>query len=774
MNKEGEPQIAEPSPQEHARDTVVTQSMLENRRMLGGWMFAVTLIVVMSFLAASSLFRSSALEPEARNWEQSEWGGGVGASTTTEYASADGVLAVAGNLELEKTATDWYDEQWKFRAPVTISNTSGTALSDYQVKLVVAYEEGMQSSFDDLRFTTDDGLSLPFWIQQVTDEEEAIVWVRATEVPVGESELLMYYGNSAVVTTSSGNSTFLFFDDMESFTRWEEYEGGEVVQSSEQTTSNAFAAKKEDGESEGGATASLGTTLSSGIALDFATNRASGYAGGDSDRIGLLNSDDEGYGWNVDHSTSELGVDQQTIKTNKNKTTIQNTVKGAQSVADQLDTWVDGTVQFYESEVVSQYSVDGTVLASATLHNPANSNFTKAYILGGHDYWVDDLRIRKIAEQEPVATVLTAESLYEESGTLESAIFDVDEEGLLQYGSLAYQTTLPAGTEVRVRTGATLSMAGAPAFATCAPVATGAALSGSSCVDDEHQFVQYQVSLENTAGASPIFSSITIAYLVEVADTVVSEATPAPTSAPTPIATPAPSPTPTPVPTTTPTPTASPTTEGTPSPTPSPSVTPGGSPTASPTLPAEEGGEGESQEVGLGGSVSNGGDSDGGSEAASENTVEAPGVVTVDLSANDSQNAQTEVVSDEPAVTEQQSESGEVGVVRTEDTESPAAKSKNSKELQQRTADVQGESDDTSFWRRLFGGNTDDSNQKEEERVLRVRKGEPLLDRSLVPVLILALVVLIILGSMYAVFHARTHHAEKPKKITPKKKKSSK
>ncbi|MFA6131510.1 MAG: DUF2341 domain-containing protein [Patescibacteria group bacterium] len=105
------------------------------------------------------------------------------------------------------------------RKEITITNTTATELTNYQVKLNVLYDSDMQADFDDIRFASSDGsTSIDFWLESKTDSSKAIVWV---EVPtIGASTtatIYMYYGNTSVSSASNGANTFDFFDDFESY-----------------------------------------------------------------------------------------------------------------------------------------------------------------------------------------------------------------------------------------------------------------------------------------------------------------------------------------------------------------------------------------------------------------------------------------------------------------------------------------------------------------------------------------------------------------------------
>ncbi len=97
------------------------------------------------------------------------------------------------------------------RQPITINSAS--ALTDYQVKLTVAYDTDMQPDFDDLRFTSSDGTTeLSYWLESKTDSTSAIVWVKTPTLASGDNTLYLYYGNASATTASNGDNVFSFFD----------------------------------------------------------------------------------------------------------------------------------------------------------------------------------------------------------------------------------------------------------------------------------------------------------------------------------------------------------------------------------------------------------------------------------------------------------------------------------------------------------------------------------------------------------------------------------
>ncbi len=108
----------------------------------------------------------------------------------------------------------WYDFAWQYRKPITINNSSGGALTDYQVQVTIDTEtpigEGkMQSNGADIRFTQlIDGTTLSYWIQSGINTDSTEIWVKVPTIPTGSSDIYIYYGNSGASAVSSLSNTF--------------------------------------------------------------------------------------------------------------------------------------------------------------------------------------------------------------------------------------------------------------------------------------------------------------------------------------------------------------------------------------------------------------------------------------------------------------------------------------------------------------------------------------------------------------------------------------
>ena len=113
---------------------------------------------------------------------------------------------------------------WAYRRAITITEQSGSDLTDYQVRI-----ELNSSNFDfskanadgsDIRFTKDDGETLlPHWIEKWdSSNQQAVVWVKVPSIPANSDvTIYMYYGNSRAVSESDGEAVFEFFDDFDTF-----------------------------------------------------------------------------------------------------------------------------------------------------------------------------------------------------------------------------------------------------------------------------------------------------------------------------------------------------------------------------------------------------------------------------------------------------------------------------------------------------------------------------------------------------------------------------
>ncbi len=93
--------------------------------------------------------------------------------------------------------TEYGNNGWTKKRGITITENSGTQLSDYPILLNIPFSSGMKSDFSDLRFENDANFAhLPYWIENKVDYSYAKVWVKVPSIPAkGSKQITMHYGN---------------------------------------------------------------------------------------------------------------------------------------------------------------------------------------------------------------------------------------------------------------------------------------------------------------------------------------------------------------------------------------------------------------------------------------------------------------------------------------------------------------------------------------------------------------------------------------------------
>ncbi len=139
------------------------------------------------------------------------------------------------------TDTSGWLSGWMYRIPITITEQSGSTLTDYQVLIQLSSTNfnfaHAKSDGSDIRFTSSDGkTSLDYWIEEWT-ATSAKIWVEIPSIPAnGQIEIYMYYGNPSATSESDGNAVFDFFDDFEGSvldtTKWVVEEQNPTIQNS--------------------------------------------------------------------------------------------------------------------------------------------------------------------------------------------------------------------------------------------------------------------------------------------------------------------------------------------------------------------------------------------------------------------------------------------------------------------------------------------------------------------------------------------------------------
>jgi len=311
-----------------------------------------------------------------------------------------------------------FSNGYKYRKNVTISGSTGAG-TNYQVLLKIGESSG-SSDYDfhlkgncedfpnDINFTDDDGTTpLNYYIERTTGvapNRTAYFWVKVKDDLGTNVVICVYYGKVGATTSSSGSATFLFFDDLETWSGWVDYGTGNVTQDNTRAYEGTYSAHKTTSNDPNGAYKDIGQTLGRDIALEFRVNRNSGYSGGAADRIGLIDNSGNGYGWYFTHSSDY-------VRTERRDAYAGAAIASSGVVTDEMDAWSKGIYILLSDGTTRaiRYLSDGTLAGNISGSDSTYSSFTRVYIFGGYDYWVDQIFIRKYVSPEPSYSSATSE-----------------------------------------------------------------------------------------------------------------------------------------------------------------------------------------------------------------------------------------------------------------------------------------------------------------------------------------------------------------------------
>ena len=101
---------------------------------------------------------------------------------------------------------------------LTVSNTTGATLTNYQVDMTVTHAGSMRADFGDLRFfdgtTGNVGDLLPYYVESYSLSTSARIFVKVPSIPNGGTTIYMAYGNAALTSQSDPDNTLLLYEDM--------------------------------------------------------------------------------------------------------------------------------------------------------------------------------------------------------------------------------------------------------------------------------------------------------------------------------------------------------------------------------------------------------------------------------------------------------------------------------------------------------------------------------------------------------------------------------
>ncbi len=180
-------------------------------------------IFLMIALVMGSLVGPSGVQPAlaaSTSWDFSTAGDYTYDNTKIDVTGGMAQLKPGFTLGSTWIANDGSGLNRAYRKPITIDNSSGGALTNYQVSLTVdtaalVTASKLQSDCDDLIFAdTDTFTTLSYWIEKGCNTSTTTVWVKVPSISASSSKTIyMYYGNTLASAGASGTNTFNFFDD---------------------------------------------------------------------------------------------------------------------------------------------------------------------------------------------------------------------------------------------------------------------------------------------------------------------------------------------------------------------------------------------------------------------------------------------------------------------------------------------------------------------------------------------------------------------------------
>ena len=327
----------------------------------------------------------------------------VGQPKNTPYLKTCFLLCASWLVSLTLHAQPWLCP-WVFRQPFAVTENSGTALTDYQVRLVVAHQTGMKPDFSDLRFTAADGATpLDYWIDYQEDGVQAYAWVELDNLPASSTTTFyLYYGKPDATSAASGANTFLFVDDMDDvLATWNllpNTNAASIVQATYQGAT--VFGKRNDCDPKGGWQA-LGTTLDEFRLIAREARVDNGPTGCAINRYGVETSGYNGYGIrrSADQANSDpkaFGTELRTNQSGGSTASVNIPQPRGLYLRTEMTRCASGSI------VATAWDDNMGLLGTRSrTDNSFTGNFDRVCIRGGRDYNVDYMAVGKMTCNEP-------------------------------------------------------------------------------------------------------------------------------------------------------------------------------------------------------------------------------------------------------------------------------------------------------------------------------------------------------------------------------------
>lgn len=294
---------------------------------------------------------------------------------------------------------------WENRIPFTITETSGNNLSNHQVRLDIAFLNGMNADFSDLQFTASNGTTtLDFWIEMSTPSTSAIVWV---EIPTlnanSNTTIYLYYCNPTATSASNGPNTFVFFDDFNTWQGWSNYGTGQVESDNTTIPGTSSLAKTTKCDPNGGFKP-LGSTLNEFRLISREIRLNEGGTGCSWNRYGVEDANYNGY--NIRRNADFASNNQKFGFERRNGGSASNARDAGMNHPREI--WYRTELRRCEATTNNitavLYGDDRSVIGTVNNTDQAYDSFDRITIRGGFPYYVDFMAVANFTCSDPTYT----------------------------------------------------------------------------------------------------------------------------------------------------------------------------------------------------------------------------------------------------------------------------------------------------------------------------------------------------------------------------------
>lgn len=197
------------------------------------------------------------------------------------------------------------------------------------------------------------------------------------------------FGFVEIYSSGSWRPTRQFFDNFETFSGWTTYGSGSVTQSSTQKYQGSFSAYKTTAGDPSGAFKLLNESVYRNYTVECWLFSEEPRVGGAADRVSIVNSSGNGYGLNFQPTTLAVEI----------RNTWNGTSLSFSSWTRPANTWYRAVFTAFPdgSFTLFAYNTSGSLLGSHYVagNTTHGGPFDRVAILGGFNYYVDNLRVIK-------------------------------------------------------------------------------------------------------------------------------------------------------------------------------------------------------------------------------------------------------------------------------------------------------------------------------------------------------------------------------------------